>query len=145
MLWAFSPAELRALFCGADEIEWTEKELVEHLQCGGGYSSSSEQIRWLREDMLAMTQPLRAKFLEFVTSCPRLPPGGLRSLSLSVHPDPAEGCGLPRSRACAHRLFLPRYVSREELARQLHEAILSSGGRALCFLRKPTHRTGMST
>merc|ERR1712003_322321 len=99
-----------------------------HLQCGGGYSASSEQIRWLREDMLAMTQTLRAKFLEFVTSCPRLPPGGFKELRLSVHPDPAEGVGLPRSRACAHRLFLPRYASREELARQLHEAILSSGG-----------------
>jgi len=75
-----------------------------------------------------MPQPLRAKLLEFVTSCPRLPPGGLRELRLSVHPDPAEGASLPRSRACAHRLFLPRYVSREELSRNLQEAILSSAG-----------------
>jgi len=127
-LWAFSPAELRRLFCGEDEVSWTEKELAEHLQCGGGYSSKSEQIGWLREEMLAMAPPLRAKFLEFVTSCPRLPPGGLRELQLSIHPDPADGAGLPRSRACAHRLFLPRYASREELARQLHEAILCSGG-----------------
>jgi len=128
VLWAFSPAELRRLVCGEDEVVWTEKELAEHLQCGGGYDSRSEQVRWLREELLGMTPPLRAKFLEFVTSCPRLPPGGLKELRLSVHPDPAEGAGLPRSRACAHRLFLPRYVSREELARQLQEAILSSGG-----------------
>jgi len=128
MLWAFSAAELRRLFCGEDEVMWTEKELAEHLYCGGGFSPESEQVRWLREEMLAMEPPLRAKFLEFVTSCPRLPPGGLKELQLSVHPDPAEGAGFPRSRACAHRLFLPRYVSREELARQLHEAINSSGG-----------------
>lgn len=128
VLWAFSALELRRLFCGEDEVVWTAKELDEHIQCGGGYNSASEQIRWLCEEMLAMPQPLRAKFLEFVTSCPRLPPGGLRELRLSVHPDPAEGTGLPRSRACVHRLFLPRYVSREELARQLHEAIVSSGG-----------------
>eukprot|EP00929_Paragymnodinium_shiwhaense_P083958 TRINITY_DN44870_c0_g1_i1.p1 TRINITY_DN44870_c0_g1~~TRINITY_DN44870_c0_g1_i1.p1 ORF type:complete len:2579 (-),score=467.18 TRINITY_DN44870_c0_g1_i1:117-7853(-) len=127
-LWAFSPAELRRLFCGEDEVVWTEKELAEHLDCGGGYSSESETVRWLREELLDMAQPYRAKFLEFVTSCPRLPPGGLKELQLSVHPDPAGGRGLPRSRACAHRLFLPRYASREELARQLNEAILSSGG-----------------
>merc|ERR1712032_609786 len=100
----------------------------EHLHCGGGYTATSDQMNWLRMEMLAMAPPLRAKFLEFVTSCPRLPPGGLRELRLSIHLDPAEGAGLPRSRACAHRLYLPRYASREELARQLHEAILSSGG-----------------
>jgi len=128
VLWAFSPLELRRLFCGEDEVVWTEKELEECIQCGGGYNSASEQIRWLREEMMAMSQPVRAKFLEFVASCPRLPPGGLKELRLSVHPDPAEGVGLPRSRACVHRLFLPRYVSREELACQLHEAVLCSGG-----------------
>jgi len=128
MLWSFSPLELRRLFCGEDEVIWTEKELEENMQCGGGYNSTSEQVRWLREEMLAMLQPLRAKFLEFVTSCPRLPPGGLKDLKVSVHPDPAPGIGLPRSRACVHRLFLPRYASREELAVQLTEAILCSGG-----------------
>jgi len=127
-LWAFSPHELRRLFCGEDEVIWNEKELDEHIHCGGGYTKTSEQVRWLREEMLDMPQANRAKFLEFVTSCPRLPPGGLRDLKVSVHPDPAESFGLPRSRACAHRLFLPRYASREELAVQLHEAIWSSGG-----------------
>lgn len=129
MLWAFSPAELRRLFCGEDEVVWTDKELSEHLYCGGGYSADADQVRWLRQEMLAMAQPHRAKFLEFVTSCPRLPPGGLKELQLSVHPDPADSTqGLPRSRACIHRLFLPRYASQEELARQLSEAILSSAG-----------------
>lgn len=128
MLWSFSSLELRRLFCGEDEVVWTEKELEEHLHCGGGYNAASDQVRWLREEMLAMPQPLRAKFLEFVTSCPRLPPGGLKDLKVSVHPDPAVGVGLPRSRACVHRLFLPRYASREELGVQLHEAILSSAG-----------------
>eukprot|EP00928_Gymnodinium_smaydae_P030795 TRINITY_DN2278_c2_g1_i2.p1 TRINITY_DN2278_c2_g1~~TRINITY_DN2278_c2_g1_i2.p1 ORF type:complete len:1746 (+),score=347.53 TRINITY_DN2278_c2_g1_i2:477-5240(+) len=127
-LWAFSALELRRLFCGEDEVTWTETELAEHLHCGGGYSSDSEPVRWLREELLEMPQPLRAKFLDFVTSCPRLPPGGLRELQLGVHPDSAGDSGLPRSRACAHRLFLPRYASREELARQLREAIVSSGG-----------------
>lgn len=129
MLWAFGPPELRRLFCGEDEVVWTEKELSEHLHSGGGYSADSDQMRWLRQEMLAMAQPHRAKFLEFVTSCPRLPPGGLKELQLSVHPDPADSThGLPRSRACTHRLFLPRYASQEELARQLSEAILSSAG-----------------
>jgi len=60
MLWAFSAAELRRLFCGEDEVMWTEKELAEHLYCGGGFSPESEQVRWLREEMLAMEPPLRA-------------------------------------------------------------------------------------
>jgi hypothetical protein len=128
-LWAFGAAELRRLFCGENEVVWTDKELAEHLHCGGGFSQNSTQLRWLREELVSMQQPLRAKFLEFVTSCPRLPPGGLKELQISIHPDPNGAIpGMPRSRACAHRLFLPRYGSREELARQLNEAILSSGG-----------------
>jgi hypothetical protein len=127
-LWAFSPAELRRLFCGEDEVIWTEKELTEHLHSGGGFSQDSLQLRWLREELVEMPQLKRAKFLEFVTSCPRLPPGGLKELQMSIHPDMDKVTGLPRSRACAHRLFLPKYASREELARQLNEAILSSGG-----------------
>lgn len=126
-LWAFSPAELRRLFGGEDEVHWSEKDLAEHLRYGGGYTTDTQQVKWLRDELLVMEQPLRAKFLDFVSSCPRLPPGGLRELQLSIHPD-TNAAGLPRSRACAHRLFLPRYASREELALQLHEAILSSGG-----------------
>jgi len=128
MLWAFDATELTRLFCGENEVAWTEKELAEYIHCGGGYSADSECVRWLREELLAMAPLLRAKFLDFVTSCSRLPPGGLKELALSVHPDPCKGAGLPRSRACAHRLFLPRYASRDELARQLHEAIIGSCG-----------------
>lgn len=127
-LWSFSASELQRLICGEDEVTWTEDELAKHLHCGGGFSSDSDHMRWFREELLEMAAPLRAKFLEFVTSCPRLPPGGLSELQLSIHPDPADNAGLPRSRACAHRLFLPRYSSREELSRRLHEAILGAGG-----------------
>jgi len=115
-LWAFNAVELRRLFCGEDEVVWTEKELAEHVHSGGGFSQDSEQLKWLREELVAMPQPLRAKFLEFVTSCPRLPPGGLKELQLSIHPDPAGVTGLPRSRACAHRLFLPRPTTRNSTA-----------------------------
>merc|ERR1719486_295662 len=68
-LWAFSAAELRRLFCGEDEVVWTEKELAEHLHSGGGFSQDSIQLKWLRQELVDMPQHLRAKFLEFVTSC----------------------------------------------------------------------------
>eukprot|EP00435_Cladocopium_sp_Y103_P047745 s3655_g14.t1 len=66
---------------------------------------------WLRDELLEMSQGLRARFLDFATSCPRLPPGGLASLKLTASP----GAGrFPRSRACANQLYLPKYETREE-------------------------------
>lgn len=127
-LLAFSPAELRNMFCGEDRIEWDEAALTSHLHPVGGLTEKSPVYRWLVAVLLDMDQATRSRFLDFVSSCPRLPPGGIANFHLDVYPDPTSKQGFPRSRACANQLYLPPYTSREELGEKLHEAVHSSSG-----------------
>mmetsp|Transcript_18223 Transcript_18223/g.31630 ORF Transcript_18223/g.31630 Transcript_18223/m.31630 type:complete len:86 (+) Transcript_18223:3-260(+) len=76
-----------------------------------------------------MNQAERSRFLDFVSSCPRLPPGGITKFHVDVFPDSsAPTSAFPRSRACANQLYLPPYSSKDELHAKLHEAIHSSAG-----------------
>lgn len=125
---AFSRAELREMFCGEDRIEWDEQALLNHLYPVGGLTDKSSTYRFLVADLLEMDQADRARFLDFVSSCPRLPPGGIAKFHVDVFPDATTKKGYPRSRACANQLYLPPYASREELHEKLHEAMHSSVG-----------------
>lgn len=127
-LLTFSPAELRNMFCGEDRVEWDEAALTSHLHPVGGLTDKSPVYRWLVAALLDMDQATRSRFLDFVSSCPRLPPGGIANFHLDVYPDPSSKKGFPRSRACANQLYLPPYSSREELGEKLHEAVHSSSG-----------------
>eukprot|EP00747_Dinoflagellata_sp_TGD_P078851 gnl/TRDRNA2_/TRDRNA2_160257_c1_seq1.p1 gnl/TRDRNA2_/TRDRNA2_160257_c1~~gnl/TRDRNA2_/TRDRNA2_160257_c1_seq1.p1 ORF type:complete len:210 (+),score=43.37 gnl/TRDRNA2_/TRDRNA2_160257_c1_seq1:276-905(+) len=125
---AFSRSELREMFCGEDRIEWDEQALLAHLHPVGGLTDKSPVYKYLVAVLLEMNQAERARFLDFVSSCPRLPPGGITKFHLDVFPDPSTKQGFPRSRACANQLYLPAYGSREELQEKLHEAMHSSAG-----------------
>jgi len=128
----FSGAELREMFCGEDRIEWDEAALFSHLHPVGGLTEKSVSYRHLVAVLLDMGQGDRARFLDFVTSCPRLPPGGISAFHVDVFPESsgraAPGRGFPRSRACANQLYLPAYASQEELRERLLEALHSSAG-----------------
>ncbi|CAJ1358780.1 unnamed protein product [Effrenium voratum] len=125
---AFRPSELRQMFCGEDRVEWDEKALLKHLRPSGGLSGGSQLFSHLVAVLLEMDQANRARFLDFVSSCPRLPPGGIANFHLDVFPDPQTGSrkGFPRSRACANQLYLPPYSSKEELRERLVEALRQS-------------------
>lgn len=127
---AFRPAELRQMFCGEDRVEWDERALLKHLRPAGGLSGGSQLFTHLVSVLLEMDQANRARFLDFVSSCPRLPPGGIANFHLDVFPDPQTGSrkGFPRSRACANQLYLPPYSSKEELRERLFEAMHCSVG-----------------
>jgi len=127
---AFRPAELRQMFCGEDRVEWDERALLKHLRPSGGLSGGSQLFTHLVSVLLEMDQANRARFLDFVSSCPRLPPGGIANFHLDVFPDPQTGSrkGFPRSRACANQLYLPPYSSKEELRERLFEAMHCSVG-----------------
>jgi len=128
---AFQPSELRQMFCGEDRVEWDERALLAHLRPAGGLSGGSQLYAHLVAVLLEMDQADRARFLDFVTSCPRLPPGGIANFHLDVFPDPSNTGsrkGFPRSRACANQLYLPSYSSKEELRDRLVEAMHCSSG-----------------
>jgi E3 ubiquitin-protein ligase TRIP12 len=125
---AFSRSELREMFCGEDRIEWDEQQLLNHLHPVGGLTDKSPCYRFLVAELVEMTQADRSRFLDFVSSCPRLPPGGLAKFHVDVFPDSTSKQGFPRSRACANQLYLPPYATKEELHEKLHEAIHCSQG-----------------
>jgi len=126
---SFSRVELREMFCGEDRIEWDEQALLSHLHPVGGLTDKSPIYKYLVAVLLEANQAERSRFLDFVSSCPRLPPGGIAKFHVDVFPDSsATKQGFPRSRACANQLYLPPYRSREELQEKLHEAMHSSAG-----------------
>ncbi|CAE7433360.1 Ufd4 [Symbiodinium natans] len=125
---AFSALELRDMICGEDSVEWGEQELLDHLRPSGGLTEHSPAYQHLVAVLLDMDQVNRSRFLDFVSSCPRFPPGGIDSFHVDVFPDSTAGRGFPRSRACANQLYLPLYRSKEELRERLHEAMHGSAG-----------------
>ena len=72
---------------------------------------------------------MRSQFLDFVSSCPSLPPGGLASLGIQVAllPD-ASSNRLPRARACANTLYIPKYESKEQMEEKLRMALQNFHG-----------------
>jgi hypothetical protein len=125
---AFSRSELREMFCGEDRVEWDEQALLNHFHPVGGLTDKSPTYKFLVAELLEMSQAERARFLDFVSSCPRLPPGGIAKFHVDVFPDATSKQGYPRSRACANQLYLPPYATKEELHEKLHEAMHSSAG-----------------
>ena len=47
---------------------------------GSAYTDTDKAYVWLLEQLVSMDQQERSAFLAFVTSSPRLPPGGLAQL-----------------------------------------------------------------
>eukprot|EP00930_Biecheleria_cincta_P058698 TRINITY_DN4449_c0_g2_i1.p1 TRINITY_DN4449_c0_g2~~TRINITY_DN4449_c0_g2_i1.p1 ORF type:complete len:2425 (+),score=436.97 TRINITY_DN4449_c0_g2_i1:100-7374(+) len=126
---AFTRSELREMFCGDDKIEWDEQALLNHMRPTGGLTEKSAVYKFLVAVLLELDQAERSRFLDFVSSCPRLPPGGITKFHMDIFPDTsATRQGFPRSRACANQLYLPPYTSKEELQEKLHEAMHSSAG-----------------
>ena len=79
-LLSLTAGELKTIVCGEDEIEWSESSLRDILHFHENISTSMQD--WLIEALMELSNPQRATFLDFVTSCPRMPPGG--SLRIDV-------------------------------------------------------------
>ena len=72
-----------------------------------------------------MGNEARAKFLNFVTACPPLPPVGLSMLEIEVLPQ-HSGSALPTAQTCGNKLYLPEYETAEELRTGLSEAFANT-------------------
>jgi len=125
---AFSRSELREMFCGEDRVDWDEQALLSHFHPKGGLTDKSPPYKYLVAVLAEMNQAERSRFLDFVSSCPRLPPGGIAKFHVDVFPDATSKQGYPRSRACANQLYLPPYGSKDELQEKLYEAMHCSAG-----------------
>jgi len=125
-LHCFSPSDLRDMVCGEEKIEWDEKQLLAHVHPVGAMTKETPAYKFLIKFLLDMDIQKRSQFLDFITSCPRLPPGGMSKFHMDVHLEPTAR--YPRSRACANQLYLPGYTTSEELRSMLTEAMHSSAG-----------------
>ena len=105
-------------------IEWSEAELQRHLHPSGGYTKHSKIYQLLIDELQLMGNESRAKFLNFVTACPHLPPVGLSMLEIDVHPQ--HSGSFPTAQTCGNKLYLTEYDDADELRVGLAEAFANT-------------------
>lgn len=128
----FYPEELEYLFCGNGHSQWDVKNLMECCRPDHGYTHDSRAIKSLFEILSNYNKTEQRHFLQFVTGSPRLPVGGLKSLSppltivrktLDCNESPDEY--LPSVMTCVNYLKLPDYstvvIMQDKLKIAVHE------------------------
>lgn len=126
----FYPEELEYLFCGNGHSQWDMKNLMECCRPDHGYNHDSRAIKFLFEILSNYNKVEQRHFLQFVTGSPRLPVGGLKSLSppltivrktLDCNESPDEY--LPSVMTCVNYLKLPDYSSVDIMQNKLKVAV----------------------
>ncbi|KAL8039502.1 hypothetical protein ABFX02_10G041200 [Erythranthe guttata] len=128
----FTEEELERLLCG-EHVLWNSDELLDHIKFDHGYTISSPPIANLLEIMKEFDLKQQRAFLQFVTGAPRLPTGGLASLSPNLtivrkHCSKGIDDDLPSVMTCANYLKLPPYSSKEVMREKLLYAITEGQG-----------------
>jgi hypothetical protein len=128
-----SPQDLASFIRGAHEIDISgmrQYSQTEKL----GYQRNSTQIEWLFTVLEEYDQPMRSKFLRFVTGRSVLPTGGFSALRPAIQIVPRDRLSdrgfvsLAITHTCYHQIDLPQYQSLEELRRFLTIAVESDAG-----------------
>lgn len=126
----FYPHELEYLFCGSGHSQWDTKTLTECCRPDHGYTHESKAIKFLFEILSSYNQEQQRQFLQFATGSPRLPVGGLKSLSppLTIVRKTLDGSEdpdsyLPSVMTCVNYLKLPDYTTIEIMREKLQIAV----------------------
>lgn len=128
----FYPEELEHLFCGGAHTKWDAKMLLECCHVDHGYTMESRAIKFLFQILAEYDEDEQRKFLQFVTGSPRLPVGGLKSLTppLTIVRKANEGASgqadayLPSVMTCVNYLKLPDYSSLETMRAKIRHAAM---------------------
>ncbi|KAJ4911554.1 E3 ubiquitin-protein ligase UPL4 [Raphanus sativus] len=128
----FNEEELETLLCGERDL-FNMNEVLDHIKFDHGYTSSSPPVENLLEILHEFDKEKQRAFLQFVTGCPRLPPGGLASLNPKLtivrkHGSDSSETDLPSVMTCANYLKLPPYSSKEKMKEKLIYAITEGQG-----------------
>ncbi|KAG2310305.1 hypothetical protein Bca52824_021862 [Brassica carinata] len=128
----FNEEELETLLCGERDL-FNMNEVLDHIKFDHGYTSSSPPVENLLEILHEFDKEQQRAFLQFVTGCPRLPPGGLASLNPKLtivrkHGSDSSETDLPSVMTCANYLKLPPYSSKEKMKEKLIYAITEGQG-----------------
>ncbi|KAF8045533.1 hypothetical protein N665_4745s0001, partial [Sinapis alba] len=128
----FNEEELETLLCGERDL-FNMNDVLDHIKFDHGYTSSSPPVENLLEILHEFDKEQQRAFLQFVTGCPRLPPGGLASLNPKLtivrkHGSDSSETDLPSVMTCANYLKLPPYSSKEKMKEKLIYAITEGQG-----------------
>lgn len=122
----FYPEELDSLFCGSGYQNWDVRMLMESCKTDHGFTHESIQIKYLFEILSSYNADEQRKFLQFITGSPRLPYGGLKSLTpaltivrKTLEPGQNPDHFLPSVMTCVNYLKLPEYSSCEIMREKL--------------------------
>jgi len=122
----FTPAELEVLVCGEKEFDFNDLE--NSTEYDGGFSSTSEAVRWFWAAVHEMDLEDKRKLLRFTTGSDRIPVGGLAKLKLIIARNGPDSDRLPSAHTCFNVLLLPEYSSKEKLTDLLMKAIKECKG-----------------
>ncbi|RZF46921.1 hypothetical protein LSTR_LSTR013233 [Laodelphax striatellus] len=116
----FYPEEMEAVFCGGGGSSngggWDVRTLSECCRPDHGYTAESRAIRFLFEVLASYSTQEQRDFVQFLTGSPRLPVGGLKSLTppltvvrKTLEPNQDADDFLPSVMTCVNYLKLPDY------------------------------------
>jgi len=117
----FNSSELKYMFCGNNTIEWDSATLEQNLHPTANLTRDADLFKILVEQLLEMSNQERSDFLNFVTACPRLPPGGLGALGIEITTQRTKSM-IPTSQTCVPKLYLPEYPDGASLRAGMLEA-----------------------
>jgi ubiquitin-protein ligase E3 A len=117
--------ELQTLVIGEKELDFEALRATCRYE---GYTAESPVVQNLWTVLFELDQPMRQRFLSFVTGSDRAPIGGLGNLGLIVQNAGGDTDRLPTSHTCFNVLLLPEYVTRAKLRSLLLLAIQNSEG-----------------
>lgn len=125
----FEPDELQLLISGEQAPTWTYDEILTYTEPKLGYTKESHGFQLFVNVMCKMDADERKTFVQFLTGCSSLPPGGLANLHprLTVVKKEGNDSSYPSVNTCVHYLKLPEYSCEETLKRQLFVACQEKG------------------
>lgn len=121
----FTPHELRLLLCGEQAPSWTREDIVNYTEPKHGYNKDSPGYQRLVNVLCSMSADERKAFVQFVTGCSSLPPGGLVNLYprlTIVRKEFTDKHVMPSVNTCAHYLKMPEYPTEEMVRQRLLDA-----------------------
>ena len=122
---------MELVVCGTKLEQWTLQYLRETIAPLHGYHAGSQTFLNFLEVLSEFTEDQKREFLLFTIGAPRLPLGGLKSLSpkltvVKKHPQseaqPADAI-LPSVMTCQNYIKLPDYSSKEVLRKKVFLAM----------------------
>jgi len=129
-----TPADIKLMLCGADEIDVDDWE--QSCEYQGGFTKTCRMATWFWSVVRGMTPAVRSKLLDFCTGSARAPATGFSDLlgysgnqhRFRLQQVEGEPERLPSAATCFNTLRMPTYVSEEQLKLKLMTAINGAQG-----------------